>query len=152
MTRAAGVPVTVLPDGAAPALLASGHIHAVITGCDRVAANGDTANKIGTYPLAELARANGVPFYVVAPTTTIDASLDDGSSIPIEERSADEVLAFRGSRTAPEGFPVHNPAFDVTPANLVSAIVTEAGVLRPPFDLRTTASASRSESPASPRG
>lgn len=133
--RERGIDGCLLPDSAAGSLLRSGKIEAVLVGADRIAVNGDAANKIGTYSLAALARANGVPFYVVAPTTTIDAALADGSGIPIEQRSADEVLGFAGVRTAPEGFPVHNPAFDVTPAELVTAIVTERGIARPPYDL-----------------
>ncbi len=123
-----------LPDAAAGALLRSGAVEGVFVGADRIARNGDAANKIGTYALAELARAAGVPFYVVAPVSTLDATLSDGSLIPIEERPADEVRGFRGERTAPDGFPVWNPAFDVTPAHLVSAIVTERGVHRAPYE------------------
>jgi methylthioribose-1-phosphate isomerase len=134
--RERGIRGALLPDSAAGALLRSGRIDGVFVGADRIARNGDTANKIGTYSLAELARANGVPFHVVAPTTTIDASISDGSLIPIEERAAAEVLEFRGDLTAPPGFPVWNPAFDVTPAHLVAAIVTEQGVFRAPYDLR----------------
>jgi len=133
--RERGIDGVLLPDSAAGSLLASGRIDGVLVGADRIAANGDTANKVGTYPLAEIARANGVPFWVVAPTTTIDLAIADGSSIPIEQRPADEVRAFAGETTCPDGFPVHNPAFDVTPARLISAIVTERGVLRPPFRL-----------------
>jgi len=131
--RERGIEGRLLPDSAAGSLLRSGRIEAVFVGADRIAANGDTANKIGTYPLAEVARANGVPFHVVAPTSTIDLATPDGASIPIEERAAAEVLSFGGVPTAPEGFPVHNPAFDVTPAGLISGIVTERGVHRPPY-------------------
>lgn len=131
--RERGIAGFLMPDSAAGSLLRSGRIEAVFVGADRIAANGDTANKVGTYPLAELARANGVPFYVVAPTSTIDRSIADGSSIPIEERAADEVRGFGGARTAPGGFPVHNPAFDVTPGHLISGIVTERGIARPPY-------------------
>jgi methylthioribose-1-phosphate isomerase len=131
--RERGIRGALLPDSAAGALLASGRIDAVFVGADRIAANGDAANKIGTYSLAELARANGVPFHVVAPASTIDASISDGSLIVVEERPAAEVLGFRGERSAPDGFPVWNPAFDVTPARLVSAIVTERGVHRAPY-------------------
>jgi methylthioribose-1-phosphate isomerase len=134
--RERGIRGALLPDSAAGSLLRSGRIDGVFVGADRIAANGDAANKIGTYPLAELARANGVPFHVVAPTSTIDASIADGSSIPVEERAAEEVLGFRGVRSAPEGFSVWNPAFDVTPAHLISAIVTDHAVLRAPYDLR----------------
>jgi methylthioribose-1-phosphate isomerase len=135
-----GMDGVLMPDTAAGALLASGRIDGVLVGADRIAANGDTANKIGTYALAELARANGVPFWVVAPTSTIDPSIADGTSIPIEERAPEEVRGWRKEATSPAGFPVWNPAFDVTPARLVSALVTERGVLRPPFELRRTLS------------
>jgi len=128
-----GIPGRLLPDSAAGQLLRSGRVEAVFVGADRIAANGDTANKIGTYSLAELARANGVPFYVVAPTNTIDPSLSDGSLIPIEQRDPAEVLSFGGVPTAPAGFPVENPAFDVTPAHLISGIVTERGIARLPY-------------------
>jgi methylthioribose-1-phosphate isomerase len=122
----AGVPVTVLPDGAAASLLASGRVDAVIVGCDRVAANGDVANKDGTYALALAARAHGVPFYVAGPVSTLDPDTACGADIVIEERAADEVGAAAGAL-------VWNPAFDVTPAALVSAFITDDGVLRPPF-------------------
>jgi methylthioribose-1-phosphate isomerase len=130
----AGIPVTLLPDGAAGAALASGLAEAVIVGCDRVAANGDTANKIGTYALAVLARANGVPFYVAGPMTSFDPDTSSGKAIVIEERSADEVRRVGESVVAPD-VAVWNPAFDVTPSSLVSAFITDAGVLRPPFDV-----------------
>jgi len=126
-----GIPVTVLVDAAAGHLLSTGRIGACIVGADRIAANGDTANKIGTYALALLAAAHGVPFYVAAPSSTFDLSLADGSGIPIEERSAAEVLAPLGVRAAPEGAAAYNPAFDVTPARLIRGIVTERGVITP---------------------
>jgi methylthioribose-1-phosphate isomerase len=129
----AGVDHTLLPDGAAASLLAAGRVDAILVGADRVAANGDTANKVGTYPLAVLAARHGVPFYVVAPTSSIDPATPDGSAIPIEERSADEVVTVGGIRIAPADTKVFNPAFDVTPAELVTAIVTERGILRPPY-------------------
>ena len=132
--RQAGVDHTLLPDGAAASLLAAGRVDIVLVGADRIAANGDTANKVGTYPLAVLAARHDVPFVVVAPLSSVDLGTPDGSSIPIEERSADEVSSVRGVRIAPAGTPVFNPAFDVTPAELISAIVTEAGVHRAPFD------------------
>jgi methylthioribose-1-phosphate isomerase len=128
-----GVPVTVLVEGAAASLLSSGKIASVFVGADRIAANGDVANKVGTLGLAILARRAGVPFYVVAPSSTIDASLSDGAEIPIEHRSDDEVIRFGGIATAPSGVDAYNPAFDVTPADLVDAIVTERGVHRPPY-------------------
>ncbi len=129
-----GIPHRLLVDGAAGALLAAGKVDAVLVGADRIAANGDTANKIGTYTLACLADRHGVPFYVVAPLSTADKDTPSGDSIPIEERDADEVLAPVGCRAAPEGTDVWNPAFDVTPAELIGGIVTERGVLRPPYD------------------
>lgn len=128
-----GVPVTVLVDGAAATLLRQRRVDAVITGTDRVAANGDVANKIGTYPLAVLARRHGVPFYVAAPRSSIDLETARGEDIEIELRDPDEVHGFGGVRVTPQGVAAFNPAFDVTPAELVSAIVTEHGVLRPPY-------------------
>jgi methylthioribose-1-phosphate isomerase len=132
--RQAGVEHTLIPDGAAASLLAAGRVDAVLVGAVRVAANGDTANKVGTYPLAVLAARHDVPFYVVAPTSSIDAATPDGGAIPIEERSAAEVSTVRGVAVAPSGTAVFNPAFDVTPAELVTAIVTERGVLRAPYE------------------
>jgi methylthioribose-1-phosphate isomerase len=128
-----GVPHDVIADGAAAGLIARGEVQAVLVGADRIAANGDTANKVGTYGLGLAAQAHGVPFYVVAPVSTIDARAPDGTSIAIEERGEDEVLTYAGTRAAPSGASARNPAFDVTPAYLVTAIVTEAGVLRPLF-------------------
>jgi methylthioribose-1-phosphate isomerase len=122
----AGVPVTAIVDSAAAFLMAKGGVDLVITGADRIAANGDVANKIGTYALAVLARAHDVPFYVAAPRSTFDLSLNAGSEIPIEERAGSEVDAAGGAR-------VYNPAFDVTPAELVGAIVTDRGIVRPPY-------------------
>ena len=129
-----GVRHRVTIDSGAAGLIASGEIDVVITGADRVAANGDVANKVGTYPLALAARANDVPFVVAAPLSTIDLDTPDGSAIPIELRSASEVLEVNGSRVAPEDTQAYNPAFDVTPASLVSAIVTELGIFRPGVD------------------
>ncbi len=129
----AGVPYTLIADSAAGALLATGTIDAVLVGADRVAANGDTANKVGTYPLAALAARHRVPFFVCAPINSVDRATPDGASIEIEERSASEVLEFGGVRVAPPGATVWNPSFDVTPADLISAIVTEEGVLVAPF-------------------
>ncbi len=125
---AEGIPHRVLPDGAVASRFALGEIDAVVVGADRIARNGDTANKVGTYALAVLARHHGVPFIVAAPRTTVDPATPDGSAIPIEERSRDELGA-----ALPAGSPVANPAFDVTPATLIDAIVTEDGALRPPF-------------------
>jgi methylthioribose-1-phosphate isomerase len=128
----AGVAHELAVDGAMAGLIRRGEVDAVILGADRVAANGDTANKVGTYPLALAASAAGIPFVVAAPTSTIDAALPDGDGIEIEERDGDEVRAFGGVETTLAGTPVRNPAFDVTPAALVSALVTERGVARPP--------------------
>jgi methylthioribose-1-phosphate isomerase len=131
------VPHTLICDSAAAALMRGSTIHSVWVGADRIAANGDTANKIGTYALAIAARHHGVPFYVVAPTSTVDLALDSGTGIPIEERAPEEVSAPEGHRLAPEATPVWNPAFDVTPAALVTAIVTDRGVFHgPDYDLR----------------
>ncbi len=126
-----GIPVTVLADSAAGHLLATGRIAAVIVGADRITACGDTANKIGTYGLAILAAAHGVPFFVAAPSSTFDLAIDSGTEIPIEQRPADEVLAPLGVRAAPEGAAAFNPAFDVTPARLIRGIITERGVIEP---------------------
>jgi len=123
-----GIPVTLICDNMAGYLMSQGEIDGVIVGADRIAANGDVANKIGTYTVAVLAREHGIPFYVAAPISTIDLKLDDGSQIPIEERSEREVTHVGERRLAPEGIKVRNPAFDVTPARLVSAIITERGV------------------------
>jgi methylthioribose-1-phosphate isomerase len=128
-----GIPHRVMSDVVAASLMARGQVDLVVTGADRIAANGDTANKIGTYALAVLARHHGLPFYVAAPFSTIDASLPSGTEIPIEERDPDEVRQIAGQPTAPEHSPVYNPAFDVTPATLIAAIVTERGVFRPPY-------------------
>jgi len=130
----AGVDVTLLPDSAAAVVMRERRVELVIVGADRIAANGDVANKVGTYGLAVLAAHHGLPFYVAAPTSTVDLATPDGRSIPIESRSADEVRRGFGRRTAPEDVEVFAPAFDVTPAALVHAIVTEHGVIRPPFD------------------
>jgi methylthioribose-1-phosphate isomerase len=130
---AAGIPVTVICDNMAASLMRAGKIDAVIVGADRIASNGDVANKIGTYPVALAAKANKVPFYVAAPSSTFDLSISDGSRITIEERDPEEVTCGFGKRTAPLGVNVYNPAFDVTPAELVTAIITEAGVFRPPY-------------------
>jgi methylthioribose-1-phosphate isomerase len=128
----AGVAHELVVDGAMAGLIRAGEVDAVVVGCDRVAANGDTANKVGTYPLALAAAAAGIPFVVAGPTSTIDAGLSDGGSIEIEERDGDEVRGFGGVETTLPGTAVRNPAFDVTPAALVTALVTERGVARPP--------------------
>jgi methylthioribose-1-phosphate isomerase len=139
----AGVPHTLIADVAAGHLMASSEVDVVIVGADRVAANGDTANKVGTYTLAVLAARHGIPFYVAAPTSSVDLDTPDGAAIPIEERKADEVTSVRGVRIAPVGTEVRNPAFDVTPAELITGIVTEEGVVRAPFEpgLRAAAAA-----------
>ena len=131
--RQLGIPSTLIVDSAAGMLMHRGQISCVITGADRIAANGDTANKIGTYSLAVLAHENSVPFYVAAPTSTIDLSLDRGDDIQIEERPSEEVTSLHGVATAPLGVTAINPAFDVTPHSYVSAIITEAGVARAPY-------------------
>lgn len=123
-----GIPVTLICDNMAGALMAQGEIDAVVVGADRIAANGDTANKIGTYSVAVLAREHGIPFYVAAPTSTVDLSLADGSQIPIEQRDSREVTHTGDIQLAPAGIEVRNPAFDVTPARLITAIITEQGV------------------------
>ena len=128
-----GIPVTLITDNMAAQVMAKGLVQAVIVGADRIAANGDTANKIGTYGLAILARHHRLPFYVAAPLSTIDFSLANGSGIPIEERDKREVLQLRGEPIALAHTQVYNPAFDVTPARLITAIVTDKGVLRPPL-------------------
>jgi methylthioribose-1-phosphate isomerase len=127
------IPTTLIADNMAGHLIARGEIDAVVVGADRIAANGDVANKIGTYTVAVLARENGIPFYVAAPVSTIDLATATGADIPIEERSADEVTTHGGMRLAPAGVSVRNPAFDVTPHRYVTAIVCERGVARAPF-------------------
>ena len=130
----AGIDVTLICDNMAAQVMKEGKIQSVIVGADRIAANGDTANKIGTYNVAILAKAHDIPFYVAAPTSTLDLSLETGNLIPIEQRAAEEVTEGFGSRTAPEGVKVYSPAFDVTPAHLITAIITEKGIAHPPFE------------------
>ena len=132
--REAGVPVTVITDSMAAVVMRQGLVGAVIVGCDRVAANGDVANKIGTYGVALLARAHGLPFYVAGPTSTIDLGTPDGDHIDIEQRGAHEVTHHGGVPMAPDGVDVFNPAFDVTPAEYVTAIITEKGLVYPPYE------------------
>jgi methylthioribose-1-phosphate isomerase len=128
-----GIPHAVIVDGASGYIMKSRHVDLAVVGCDRVAANGDTANKIGTYNLAIVARAHGVPFYVAAPTSSIDLAIASGEQIEIEERSASEVVRVGAEQITPQGTQVANPAFDVTPAEYITAFVTEAGIARPPF-------------------
>jgi methylthioribose-1-phosphate isomerase len=128
------IPVTLICDNAAASLMKAGRVNLVIVGADRIAANGDTANKIGTYAVALAAHAHGIPFYVAAPLSTIDRSLPSGDNIPIEERSPEEVVSLGGVRIAPEGVAAYNPAFDVTPARLITGIITEVGILRQPLE------------------
>jgi methylthioribose-1-phosphate isomerase len=127
------IPVTVIADSMAASVLRSGGVSCVVVGTDRTAANGDVANKIGTYPLAVMANRHGVPFYVAAPLSSIDLDCPSGTEIPIEERSASEITHFGGKQVTPKGVKVFNPAFDVTPAELVSAIITERGIAYPPY-------------------
>ncbi|HDR17108.1 MAG TPA: S-methyl-5-thioribose-1-phosphate isomerase [Desulfobacteraceae bacterium] len=129
-----GIPVTVIVDSAAGSMMRAGGVDAVVTGADRIASNGDVANKIGTYQLAVLARTNGIPFYVAAPLSTIDRSISSGDAIPVEMRDPSEVTRIAGKFLGPEGVEAFNPAFDVTPAEYVGAIITEKGVLRAPYE------------------
>jgi len=129
----AGVDVTLICDNMAAQVMKEGRIDSIVVGADRIASNGDVANKIGTYGVAVLAQAHSIPFYVAAPFSTIDMDMPDGSGIPIEERASEEITEGLGKRTAPEGVRVYNPAFDVTPANIVTAIITERGIARTPY-------------------
>lgn len=131
--KEAGIPVTVICDNMAATVMAHGWVGAVLVGADRIASNGDTANKIGTYGLALLAKAHGLPFYIAAPSSTLDLNLKTGQEIPIEERSGREITHGFGRQTAPDGIQIFNPAFDVTPASLITAFITDRGVLKPPF-------------------
>jgi methylthioribose-1-phosphate isomerase len=128
-----GIETTVITDNMAGSLMRSGRVNFVVVGADRIAANGDTANKIGTYSVAVLAREHGIPFYVAAPLSTIDLKTPDGSQIPIEERQPKEVTHIKGAQVAPDGVLVWNPAFDVTPHHLIAGIITERGICRAPF-------------------
>jgi methylthioribose-1-phosphate isomerase len=129
-----GIPYTLIPDGAAATLMHQGRVDLVILGADRIAANGDTANKIGTYSVAVLAYHHGIPFYVAAPLSTVDFAIPDGSHIPVEERSGEEVTHLGGKPVAPADAPALNLAFDVTPSDMISGIITEKGVLKPPYN------------------
>ena len=143
--KKAGIPVTLITDSMAGYFMKQGKIDCVIVGADRIAANGDTANKIGTYTLAVLAKENNVPFYVAAPTSTFDLSLTDGDQIPIEKRSSAEITSIRGVQIAPEGIDVANPAFDITPNEYITAIITEKGIIRKPFSLQKILQQSQKE-------
>jgi methylthioribose-1-phosphate isomerase len=143
-----GIPCTLITDSMAGHLMSRGEVDVVVVGADRIAANGDVANKIGTYTLAVLAKRHGIPFYVAAPLSTFDPKIPNGSRIPIEERAADEVTGYRGARWAPEGVAVRNPAFDVTPAELITAIITERGIVRKPTRARVASLLSRSRAGA----
>lgn len=129
-----GIPATLITDNMAGALMSQGKVDCVVVGCDRMAANGDFANKIGTYSVAVLAKYHGIPFYTALPSSTVDLSLPDGSGIIIEQRSSDEVTHLQGVQTGPTEVLTWNPAFDVTPHELLTGIITEKGILRPPFD------------------
>lgn len=131
--RRLGIPASLLPDTAAASLIASGRVQAVITGADRIAMNGDSANKVGTYGLAAVAARHAVPFYIAAPRTTIDPDCPAGDAIPIEFRAASEVGGWGETRWAPDGLDAYNPAFDVTPGQIITSIITEAGIARPPY-------------------
>ncbi len=131
--KRANIPVTLITDSMAGYFMSRGEVSCVIVGADRIAANGDTANKIGTYSLAVLAKENGIPFYVAAPTSTVDLSLASGKGIPIEQRSQEEVTHIQGVSIAPEGIEAANPAFDVTPHRYITAIITERGIIREPY-------------------
>lgn len=128
-----GIPTTVISDNMAGAMMKQGKIGAVVVGADRIAANGDVANKIGTYTVAVLAREHGIPFYVAAPWSTVDLATPDGDHIPIEQRSSREVTHFAGKQVAPDGIAVENPAFDVTPHRYIAAIITERGIAKTPY-------------------
>lgn len=143
----AGIDVTLICDNMAAQVMKEGKIQCVIVGADRIAANGDAANKIGTYGVAVLAEAHEIPFYVAAPTSTLDFSLDTGAQIPIEQRRAEEITEGFGRQTAPEGVKVYSPAFDVTPARLIDAIITDKGIARPPYEINLKALAANHEMP-----
>jgi len=129
-----GIPTTVISDNMAGAVMSYGKIGAIVVGADRIAANGDVANKIGTYTVAVLAKEHGIPFYVAAPISTVDLATPDGSGIPIENRNVKEVSHIAGKQVVPDGVEIENPAFDVTPAKYVTAIITERGIARAPYE------------------
>jgi len=130
----ADIPMKIITDSAAGSLMHRGEVDLILVGADRITATGNVANKIGTYPLAVLARENEIPFYVAAPLSTIDMALEDGSSIPLEERDGDEITRFNDSQVAPKKAETYNPAFDITPHNCITGFVTEEGIIEPPFD------------------
>ncbi len=138
-----GIPTTVISDNMAGAMMKQGKIGAIVVGADRIAANGDVANKIGTYTIAVLAKEHGIPFYVVAPISTVDLETPDGSKIPIEQRNAKEVTHIGGKQMVPDGVEIENPAFDVTPAKYVAAIITEKGIAKAPYEKSLRALANR---------
>jgi methylthioribose-1-phosphate isomerase len=129
-----GIPTTVISDNMAGVMMQKGKIGAIVVGADRIAANGDVANKVGTYTVAVLAKENNIPFYVAAPMSTIDLQASDGSKIPIEQRNKREVTHIGGKQMTPDGVGIENPAFDVTPAKYVTAIITERGIARAPYN------------------
>jgi methylthioribose-1-phosphate isomerase len=139
------IPTTVISDNMAGAMMRQGKIGAIVVGADRIAANGDVANKIGTYTVAVLAKEHGIPFYVAAPISTVDLACADGNEIPIEQRNAREVTHIAGKQMVPDGVQIENPAFDVTPAKYVTAIITERGIAREPYQnsLQNLAAAGR---------
>jgi methylthioribose-1-phosphate isomerase len=143
-----GVPMTLITDSMAGHFMSRGKVDLVVVGADRIAANGDVANKIGTYSLAVLAAAHGIPFYVAAPISTVDLSIPSGDQIPIEERSSREVTEVLGTPIAPEGVEAAHPAFDVTPARYVTAIITERGVVRAPYERSLVAAVHQAEQAA----
>jgi methylthioribose-1-phosphate isomerase len=147
-----GIDCTLICDSVAAQVMREGRIQAVITGADRIAANGDTANKIGTYSAATLAHAHNIPFYVAAPASTFDLSIATGADIPIEQRAADEITNGFGRQTAPAGAQVYNPAFDVTPAELIAAIITDRGVVQPVSASAVRATLSLPSAPGSAGG
>jgi methylthioribose-1-phosphate isomerase len=130
---AAGIDITLICDNMVGAVMSQGKIQAVITGADRIARNGDTANKIGTYGVAILAKYHNIPFYIAAPSSTIDMNIENAEGIPIEERDGSEIICFMGTQAAPRGVKTYNPAFDITPSRLISGIITEKGVIRQPY-------------------
>jgi methylthioribose-1-phosphate isomerase len=148
-----GIDTTVITDNMAGAMMRQGHVDLVVVGADRIAANGDVANKVGTYAVAVLAKAHSIPFYVAAPVSTVDLNTPDGSRIPIEERNEREVTHVGSARLTPGGARIRNPAFDVTPAEYVTAIVTERGIARPPYGetlARLCSPSPRASGPPSP--